>query len=404
VPAHPDFVDFDGDGRSDVLVFRPSDGYFSKWYSGATRDPDFLYQQGRHVGGSPGALPDAQLLIGDFDGDGRSDVLVFRPSDGYFSKWYSGATRDPDFLYQQGRYLGGSPGALPDAQLLTGGWRPPLLTVVTTGRATDIGLDRARLTGAINPKGQRASYAFEYRRDTGYGTRIPPAGANVGPDWTLHQVAENIHSLQPDTAYHFRLLARVGQRSVFGTDASFRTPAAPREAMEWHVPPVPVPKPNDPTPAQLGSGQMLTAGAQAAAPVPRSGAAVAAAWRSGCPQGPGPPGSCCAGGDRYPNNCAHFLSNAFIAAGYTELRTYGARCPTGRPIRAREMWQWFQQQVTTYRGRTSKVLQQGTGWWAVFQLDEKAYWGGHVAFFDADAWVYYGTGWYGTWDQHLYAW
>lgn len=47
----------------------------------------------------------------------------------------------------------------------------------------------------------------------------------------------------------------------------------------------------------------------------------------------------CAGGDRYDNNCAHFLSDAFIRAGFTELLPpnphINARCntPAKRPIR-----------------------------------------------------------------------
>jgi hypothetical protein len=38
----------------------------------------------------------------------------------------------------------------------------------------------------------------------------------------------------------------------------------------------------------------------------------------------------CAGGDSFPNNCAHFLSDAFIRAGYTELQSYGALLYIGK--------------------------------------------------------------------------
>lgn len=114
----------------------------------------------------------------------------------------------------------------------------------------------------------------------------------------------------------------------------------------------------------------------------------------------------CAGGDVQTNNCAHYLSDAFIRAGYTELNPpnvhINARCQTAarRPIRARDMWSWFRSKATV----TSSTVQRNTGWWAVFQLDERAYWGGHVAVLDSDSWTYYGTGWYANWNQYLYQW
>ena len=68
--------DFDGDGRRDLAVFRPSNGtwyirYSSLGYNGAN-----TYQWGL-----PGDIP----ISGDFDGDGKTDLTVFRPSNG---TWY----------------------------------------------------------------------------------------------------------------------------------------------------------------------------------------------------------------------------------------------------------------------------------------------------------------------------
>jgi hypothetical protein len=68
-PALTPPADFDGDGETEVSVYRPSNG---NWY---------IYGQSYTAWGQPGDLPAAA----DYDGDGTVDVAVYRPSNG---KWY----------------------------------------------------------------------------------------------------------------------------------------------------------------------------------------------------------------------------------------------------------------------------------------------------------------------------
>ena len=78
--------DFDGDGIDDPGVFRPSSGTWFVLLSSRGRSPipgEALVAQW----GLPGDHP----IVGDFDGDGRSDLSVWRPATGNWWSCYSGS-------------------------------------------------------------------------------------------------------------------------------------------------------------------------------------------------------------------------------------------------------------------------------------------------------------------------
>ena len=86
-------ADYDGDGRTDIAVFRSGDWYILSSATGQIRYVNF---------GQAGDLP----RPGDFDGDGRADVSVFRPSTG---TWYRINSSTGDFAAVQFGANGDSP-------------------------------------------------------------------------------------------------------------------------------------------------------------------------------------------------------------------------------------------------------------------------------------------------------
>jgi hypothetical protein len=76
--------DFDGDGKTDLSIFRPAPGEW--WYSRSSDGGNYAAQFGNAAD---------KLVPGDFTGDGKADVAVWRPSSG---EWFVLRSEDSSYF------------------------------------------------------------------------------------------------------------------------------------------------------------------------------------------------------------------------------------------------------------------------------------------------------------------
>jgi hypothetical protein len=96
---------------------------------------------------------------------------------------------------------------------------------VATGGAQQVGFASATLTGAVNPKGNDASYYFQYGVTRAYGGQTAIADAGAGTQRL--KVSLPVTGLQPLTVYHYRLVAVNGAGPTIGSDETFLTTKVP---------------------------------------------------------------------------------------------------------------------------------------------------------------------------------
>lgn len=102
------------------------------------------------------------------------------------------------------------------------GWPTSSPPLAITGASGSIEANSATLNGTVRPNGAPTRYFFEYGTTTAYGSVTPTANAGSGS--VDIPVSAAIGGLEPNTTYHFRIVATNSLGTSIGEDTVFVTP------------------------------------------------------------------------------------------------------------------------------------------------------------------------------------
>jgi len=97
--------------------------------------------------------------------------------------------------------------------------------LVETEAAEAVSYDAAALRGTIDPRGAEIDYYFEYGTTDAYGQHTLEFGAGSGT--TSAQKTLSVSGLAEDSTYHFRIVAKNGYGTAYGSDRTFSTGVRP---------------------------------------------------------------------------------------------------------------------------------------------------------------------------------
>lgn len=97
--------------------------------------------------------------------------------------------------------------------------------VAITGPVTAVGGTTATVSGTVNPGGAPTSWRVEFGTTTSYGSTTASRDAGSGTSGVA--VSQSLTGLQPDTTYHYRLLATSVEGTSRGADGLFTTKPPP---------------------------------------------------------------------------------------------------------------------------------------------------------------------------------
>ena len=99
----------------------------------------------------------------------------------------------------------------------------PTLPTISAPSADNVGPTIASLQAQIDPHEADTSYRFEYGTTTAYGNVVPVEGADIGSGAENVTVTQALAGLQPDTTYHYRVVAANSQGTATTEAQTFST-------------------------------------------------------------------------------------------------------------------------------------------------------------------------------------
>jgi hypothetical protein len=136
--------------------------------------------------------------------------------------------------------------------------------VVVEESASNIASSSATLAGQVNPEGTETTYWFEYGTSEAYGASAPVPDGSAGAGTSAAPVQAHTQALQPQTTYHFRLVAANAGGTVDGADRTFTTQAgggalALPDGRQWEMVSPPLKNGGRILPIQEGGGAVQAA-------------------------------------------------------------------------------------------------------------------------------------------------
>ena len=92
----------------------------------------------------------------------------------------------------------------------------------------------AVLHGSLDAKARPTNYVFQYGTTKFYGAQTPLAPGGRAP--STIQVSQPIGGLQPNTTYHYRILAIGGSHSIPGGRSHLQNTKGPAIASDRRLP------------------------------------------------------------------------------------------------------------------------------------------------------------------------